>query len=51
MILDHAINIPIAMIKRAIFTARDPARRVANENAIAEAVQHIAVNTPANSPK
>ena len=34
-----------------MFTAKVPARRVAKEKDRAEAVQHIAVSTPAISPK
>ena len=48
---DHTINIPIAKTNRVIFTASDPARRVAREKVKAEAVQHMAVSTPAISPK
>ena len=45
------MNIPIAKTRRVILTASEPARRVANEKDNAEAVQQIAVSTPAISPK
>ena len=51
IILDQIRNIPIASTNRMILTANEPARRVASEKDNAEAVQHIAVITPASSPK
>ena len=42
---------PIAKTNLVILTAKEPARRVANENVKADAVQHIAVRIPAISPK
>ena len=47
---DQSRNIPMARTNLAIFTAREPALRVASEKDNADAVQHIAVNTPAISP-
>lgn len=50
IIFDQTKNIPIARTNLVIFTASEPALRVAREKDNADAVQQIAVIMPAISP-